>query len=209
MEEQEIKSNDVPLSNHKIPMPDGVKAPKAEDVEEQKFRLRTILGDTDIEALRKVSIPVAFVLGDNSGKAHLTKDTQELIQALKDYILTNKGLGMAAIQFGVAQRVFVMRKPFNTDNLLVVINPKVLRGVKPTIKTEGCFSVPDMPAHIKGARVKRLSRIFVNYTDEYGVDYKEEMMMGMDARIFLHEYDHLEGILMLDEPKFQGWERSF
>lgn len=212
MDEQEVKlkdSSDVPPSNHTIPMPDGVKAPKTEDVEEKKFRLRTILSDTDIETLRKVSTPVAFILGDNSGKAYLTKDSQDLIQALKDYVLTNKGLGMAAIQFGVTQRVFVMRKPFNTDNLLVVINPEILRGNKLTVKAEGCFSIPDMPLGVGGARVKRFSRIFVNYTDEYGVDYKEEMMMGMDARIFQHEFDHLNGILLLDEPKFQGWERSF
>ena len=198
MDEQEIKlkgSGDVP--------------PKTEDVEENKFRVCTILSDTDIETLRKVSTPVAFVLGDNSGRGYLTKDTQDLIQALKDYILTNEGLGMAAIQFGVTQCVFVMRKPFNTDNLLIVINPEILRGDKPAVKAERCFSVPDMPSNVKGARVKRMNRIFVNYTDEHGVDYKEEMMIGMDARIFQHEFDHLKGILLLDEPKFQGWERSF
>lgn len=178
--------------------------------EEPKFRLRTIISDQDVMDLRKPSDPVSFALGDNSGKAFLDKDTAELVQALKDYVVENDGLGMAAVQLGVHKRLFVMRKPFSSDNLLVVINPTILRSEGHSIKGEGCFSLPDTPGE---AVVKRASRIFVNYTDEGGVTHEEEMLVGMDARIFQHELDHLDGILMIDAKLggrgFRGWGRSF
>src|SRR5690606_8148898 len=96
--------------------------------EEQKFRLRTIISDNDVMDLRKPSEEVALVLGDSSGRAYPDKDTVELIEALKSYVIKNDGLGMAAVQLGVHKRIFVMRRPFNSDQLLVVINPRVRRG---------------------------------------------------------------------------------
>lgn len=211
MKEENIidKTGDVPPSDHEIPMP-SVKAPKAEV---EKFRLRTVVSDEDIMTLRKESEPVVLVLGDNSGRAFPDKDTSELIQALKDYTVEHNGLGMSAIQLGVARRVFVMRWPYSSDNIVTVINPQFIRGEGRSIKTESCFSIPDLPSNILGARVRRMSTIFINYTDEQGVIYEEEMLVGMTARVFLHELDHLNGFLMLDDKTstgvFQGWERSF
>lgn len=180
--------------------------------EEVKFRLRTIVSDQDIMTLREESVPVMFVVADNSGKACLDKDTQELIQALTDYVVENDGLGMAGVQLGVAKRVFVMRWPYNGDRIVTIINPRLIRGEGHSVKAEGCFSIPDVPSNVAGARVKRMSRIFVDYTDEEGVDHKDEMLVGMDARVFQHELDHLNGYLMLDNKtptgEFRGWERS-
>ena len=183
-----------------------------EKQEEQKFRLRTIISDQDVMTLREESVPVTFAVGDNSGKAFLDKDTQELIQALKDYIIENDGLGMAGVQLGVTKRVFVMRWPFSSDKIVTIINPRFIHGEGHSVKAESCFSIPDVPSNVSGARVKRMSRIFVDYTDEEGVDYKDEILVGMDARIFQHELDHLDGYLMLDNNtprgEFRGWERS-
>ncbi len=181
--------------------------------EEKKFRLHTIISDADVIILRKESEPVTFCLGDNSGKAYLDRDTQELIEALKEHVVENDGLGMAAIQLGVAKRIIVMRKPFNGERLVTLINPKLVRGNGQSIKAEGCFSIPNLPDGVKGARVKRQSTVIVNYTDEEGTNYEEEMFVGMDARVFQHELDHLNGELMLDDKtkngRFMGWERSF
>lgn len=176
--------------------------------EESKFRLRTIISDQDVLELRSESEPVAFAVID-SGAAVLDKDTNELIAALKDYIIENDGLGMAAIQLGVAKRVFVMRRPFNSDQLLVAINPKIRRGSGKSTKAEGCFSIPNMPGD---AMVQRFSTVYVDYTDEDGVVHEDEMMVGVDARVFQHELDHLDGILMIDSKSsgrgFKGW-RAF
>lgn len=182
------------------------------ETEEKKFRLRNVVSDQDAMFLREKSEPVAFAIADNSGNVCLDKDTTELIQVLKDYVMEQDGLGMAAIQVGVKKRVFVMRKPYNTENLLVVINPKILRGSGKAVGVENCFSI-DLPSAVKGARVQRQSLIYVNYTDEDGEDHKEELLVGMDARVFQHELDHLDGWLMLDDQtprgRFRGWMRAY
>ncbi len=181
--------------------------------EEQKFRLRVIVSDQDVITLRKKSDPVVFTIGDSIGDAFLDSDTQELIQALKDYVVEHDGFGMAGVQLGVTKRVFVMRQPFNSDRIITIINPKLIRGNGHSIKAEGCFSVPNLPENVKGARVKRMSRIFVDYADEEGTYHEDEMFVGMDARTFQHELDHLDGFLMLDDNtprgEFRGWERLF
>ena len=176
--------------------------------EESKFRLRTIISDQDVLELRTESEPVAFAVID-SGETCLDKETTELIEALKEYVMENDGLGMAAIQLGVAKRVFVMRRPFNSDELLVVINPKIRRGEGKAKRPEACFSIPEMPGE---AMVQRFSMIYVDYTDEHGQTHEDEMMVGVDARVFQHELDHLDGILMVDTKSsgygFKGW-RAF
>ena len=119
---------------------------------------------------------------------------------------------MAGVQLGVTKRIFVMRWPYNSDRLVTIINPRLIRGEGHSVKSENCFSLPDLPSNVNGARVKRMSRIFVHYTDEEGIEHGEEMLVGMDARTFQHELDHLDGFLMLDSKtprgEFRGWERS-
>lgn len=180
--------------------------------EEVKFRLRTIVSDQDIITLRKESEPVVFVIQPSNLQPHLDEDAKELIQALRDYVIEHGGLGMAGVQLGVTKRIFVMRWPFSSDRIVTIINPRLIRGEGHSIKRENCFSLPDLPSNIGGARVKRMSRIFVDYTDEEGVEIKEEMLVGVDARTFQHELDHLNGFLMLDGKtptgEFRGWERS-
>lgn len=178
--------------------------------EEGKFRLRSIISNEDAMLLRIRSADVAFTIADNSGYAVLDAGTLELIQALKDYTVENEGLGMSAVQLGVLRRVFVMRKPWSTDNLLVVINPEVKNASGKSKKVEGCFSIP-MPDNI-GAYVERPSQINVEYYDERGEKH-EDLFVGMDARVFLHELSHLDGELIVNDKmkygKFLGFRRSF
>jgi peptide deformylase len=186
-----------------------VEATTTEEV--QKYRLRTILSDEDTMLLRSRSDDVALVFADNSGNAYPGPETRELIKALKDFIIENNALGMAAIQLGVSERVFVMRRPWSSDQLMTVINPVVKRREGGSKKAEGCFSVP-VPDNMQ-ARILRASRIWVSFTDENGVEHDNELLIGMDARVFQHELDHLNGSLMIDEKlstggKFLGWSRS-
>lgn len=179
---------------------------EVEEVEvEEQFRLRTVISDEDGLFLRKKSEALAFaVLG--TGEVAMDKDTTELIEALKTYTRDNEALGMSAVQLGVLKRIFVMRKPWNSETLITVINPKILRVEGKSRKVEACFSIP-MPESM-GAMVQRPSIIYVSFSDEDG-NSSEDMLVGMDARVFQHELDHLNGKLMLDEPQFKGWRRQF
>lgn len=175
--------------------------------EESKFRIRTILIDSDVITLRNTSEPVSFIIDPDTG-LHLDEDSMELNEALRSAVVELDGLGMAAPQLGVNVRMFVMRRPFGSDSLMTVINPTIVRGHGFSTKTENCFSIPSLPANVKGARVKRMSEIVVRFQNEDGIE-EETTLVGMDARTFQHELDHLNGKLILDDPGFKGWERSF
>ena len=180
---------------------------KTETKKDEKFRLRTVLSDEDAMFLRERSEDVTVVVADNSGNASLLPETRELIAALRAYVVEHNGLGMAAPQLGVRQRVMVLRKPWNSDKIVAIINPRILRTTGKSKKAEGCFSIPTPDGVF--AEVARPSMIWVDYTSEEGEFISEELLVGMDARVFQHELDHLDGKLMVDEdlPRGSGFTR--
>jgi len=97
----------------------------------------------------------------------------------------NNGLGLSANQCGLPYRVFVMR----SEPTRVCFNPKLLASSDDTVALqEGCLSYPFL-----FVKIKRPSIIRVRYTDSFGETHTERFI-GMTARCFLHEYDHLEGV---------------
>lgn len=109
-----------------------------------------------------------------------------LAKRLKLTMKLYSGLGLAANQCGVAERMFVI----GTDEFqMVCINPKVLDEDDEWEKgKEGCLSSPGLFLNIE-----RPKSIKVGFTDEFG-EYKEAMLQGLSARCYLHELDHLNGI---------------
>ena len=111
----------------------------------------------------------------------------EMVPMLKEH----RGVGLAAPQIGIGKRFFVMDPG---DKLRKVINPEILKtGSAFAEMEEGCLSVPGI--HKK---VRRPRRITVRYTNEAG-ELIEEELKDYPARVFMHEYDHLEGILFVDK----------
>lgn len=103
------------------------------------------------------------------------------------------GVGLAAPQVNESIRMFVM-KSWPGVPLTVVINPKIdyveEEGMKNS--TEGCLSIPG-----KSLRVKRYKKIHISYFDRSG-KYISKEMSGFGAVIAQHEYDHLNGVLIVD-----------
>lgn len=96
----------------------------------------------------------------------------------------HNGMGLSANQCGLPYRVFVMR----SDPTRVCFNPKILALSEETISLEeGCLSYPFL--YVK---IKRPNIIRVRYTDAFGETHTERFM-GITARCFQHEFDHLEG----------------
>lgn len=113
-----------------------------------------------------------------------------------DMIFTMKkagGVGLAAPQVNESIRMFVM-KSWPSVPLTVVINPTIdyieEEGMKNS--TEGCLSIPG-----KSLRVKRYKKIHISYFDRKGKHISTEMS-GFGAVIAQHEYDHLNGVLIVD-----------
>ena len=134
----------------------------------------------------------------------ITKITNEIKQLILDMVETmdvNKGLGIAAPQVNKSIRLFVVRFYHKDDNgqyalsknPTVFINSKILEhSDKNIIMEEGCLSLPGL-----SAEVERPTWVKAEYTDENGnIQVKE--FIGYHARVFLHEHDHLNGVLYID-----------
>lgn len=109
-------------------------------------------------------------------------------------MLNAGGIGLAANQVGINAQIFVMKPYLLKDKTpLVIINP-VLEAVSVNMLTEveGCLSHPGL-----FLKIKRPRGVVANYLDINGKECTIELF-DFDARCFLHEYDHLQGIEFTD-----------
>jgi peptide deformylase len=108
-----------------------------------------------------------------------------------EMLKTEKGVGLAGPQIGLLKRIFVVH--INKDIDRVFINPSIIETSSETIKVEeGCLSIPGIYAN-----VVRSKSIKVQAWNEKSRPFTLEAE-GLLARVILHEYDHLEGVLFLD-----------
>ncbi len=124
----------------------------------------------------------------------------ELIANMFETMHNTEGIGLAAPQIGLSIKLFVVdasplddQKNNLKDFKKVFINPKIIKeeGEKCNYK-EGCLSIPGIQEE-----VMRKSKIRITYHDENFIGH-DEIFDKIPARIILHEYDHLEGILFTD-----------
>lgn len=135
-------------------------------------------------------------------------DLEVLIANMKETMYNAQGVGLAAPQIGKAIRLFIIdASPFAEDDELskeeqeslknfnhVFINPKILKEEGDEWAfNEGCLSIPDVRED-----VFRQETISIEYQDE---QFQKHIttLNGLAARVFQHEYDHIEGILFTDK----------
>ena len=135
--------------------------------------------------LRQVSKPVTKV----------GKKEQELMRDMLETMYAANGIGLAAIQVGIPQRIIVMDicKEKNKKEPRFFVNP-IIKNKDPFKATyeEGCLSVPN-----QFANVDRPSKCDVEYLD-YNGNKQLLKAEGLLATCIQHEMDHLEGILFID-----------
>jgi len=108
----------------------------------------------------------------------------------------HKGVGLSANQIGIKERAFVMMSDLETEETVTCFNPKIIKESKDmVIMEEGCLSYPELYLEIS-----RPNSIVVKYEDE-GKEIHKEKLTGYIARIFQHEYDHMEGIDFTERTK--------
>ena len=114
----------------------------------------------------------------------------EMSRILKENMMHYEGVGLSANQIGIGERVFIMMLNMETEETITCFNPRIIKRYDDNVWCEeGCLSFPD-----EIINVERPDRIVVKYEDEDGKDHKIKLS-GMAARVFLHEFDHLEGIV--------------
>lgn len=141
--------------------------------------------------LRQIAQPIAAI-GDPK--------IQQLVDDLLFTLRVANGVGIAAPQVGAACRLLVVASRPNLRypeapqmDPTALINPRwVAHGDERVKGWEGCLSVPGLRA-----QVPRYREIEVEYCDRQGRTQRQ-VWTGFVARIFQHEYDHLEGRMLLD-----------
>ncbi len=125
---------------------------------------------------------------------------KELIANMFETLRRTEGVGLAAPQVGLPIRLFIIDldiisedEPQYKGYLRAFINPEIIEESEETTSmSEGCLSIPGI-----NESVKRPARVLVNYLDENGEE-QERWLEGFEARVFQHEYDHLEGKMFVD-----------
>ena len=141
--------------------------------------------------LRKVAEPITDITGN---------ETQQLIAELLATVKTAGGVGIAAPQVNISQRLFIMcskpNKRYPDAPLMeptAIINPVIIETSEDIEKDwEGCLSVPSL----RGL-VPRYKDVTVEYIDQMNTKHVVNFT-GFVARIFQHEIDHLNGITFVD-----------
>jgi peptide deformylase len=118
------------------------------------------------------------------------KSIQKLIDDMVDTMHDASGLGLAANQVGVLLRIAVIQEP--EQDLLVLINPEMVRRSEEEEMEEACLSVPGY----RGL-VQRSVAVVVKGLDRKGKDIRIKAD-GLIAHALQHEIDHLNGILFID-----------
>ena len=109
---------------------------------------------------------------------------EKLLDSMKQY----NGIGLSANQIGIMERVFVMYSDVKKRETITCFNPEIVtKSDTEILMDEGCLTYPGL-----WLKVKRPDGIEVQYEDKSG-EIQHQAMFGLECRIFLHEYDHMEG----------------
>lgn len=131
---------------------------------------------------------------------------QRLIDDMVETLHEAHGVGLAAPQVAVSQRLIVVQLPDDADSrkeygsdagqLFVVANPKIIKASRTMVDgIEACLSIPGYYGE-----VERHESVVVTGQDRFGKDFRIKAK-GWLARVFQHEIDHLDGRLYIDIAK--------
>jgi peptide deformylase len=126
-------------------------------------------------------------------------DLVKLVERMKRLMGEAAGVGLAANQVGVLQRVFVVQPEAEEEAPLALVNPAIVeRSGQKEIENEGCLSMQGVLIP-----VERDCRVTIDARDENGEEVRLELE-GLAARVIQHELDHLDGVLIIDRTTPEG-----
>lgn len=147
--------------------------------------------------IRKYPDPVLITKSkelQNFSDDNLRKITKDMIETMRE----NGGVGLAASQIGINKRFFVADIGQGSMSL---INPKITKKSNEYISGyEGCLSLPELSIRVKRAKSIELKGYLLEKKQQ--VRIKAENLL---ARVFQHEIDHLNGVLIIDRVSF--WQK--
>src|SRR5271170_3898324 len=112
-----------------------------------------------------------------------------LIAAMFETMIACKGVGLAAPQVGINEQIFVVD---TGKEVFAAINPRIIKAAGQEVMEEGCLSIPRVLVDVKRAKT-----VWAEFTDGENHQVRAQLT-GLTAKVFQHEYDHLQGKLILD-----------
>jgi len=146
-----------------------------------------------------VKIPAAVLRQKAVEVAKVARKHSLLIDDMMRIMKLANGVGLAAPQVGIGQRILVMAP--NGMRPVGLINPVIVKAEGEMIGEEGCLSIPGLYGD-----VKRNAYVEVEALDRKGRTYTYKFE-GLAARVAQHEIDHLDGVLFIDkvDPATLHW----
>ena len=127
-------------------------------------------------------------------------DPKQLEQEMLETMYAHDGIGLSANQVGIRARMFVMGHKQNPENGQAFFNPMIIATTENINDLEeGCLSFPGIYVNIK--RPKAIKARWQNSSGEW----EESEFDGYNCKCFLHEFDHLEGIVFQDRVSTLKW----
>ncbi len=158
-------------------------------------------------------LPLAYyedpILRKKAKTIEITEDIKKLVEEMIETMDAYNGVGLAAPQIHHSIRLFIIRLPieveedkFELGQVKVFINPTLSSPSEETWTTsEACLSIPTIHAN-----VERPKEITVEYTNLEGITVKERFS-GWQARVIMHENDHIDGVLFIDHLRKEEREK--
>ncbi|MDB5288965.1 MAG: pdf [Phycisphaerales bacterium] len=144
------------------------------------------------EAIQIVLYPDPRLKKPSTSVKQFTPDLRELADTMLALMREHHGVGLAAPQIGKNIRLFVMNATGKPEDDRVYLNPILTEAEGDDEAEEGCLSIPEL--RVKVVRAKRLQM------DAQDLEGKpiHEISEGFVARVWQHEADHLNGVLLID-----------
>lgn len=170
-----------------------------------------------IAGLEIIKYPDPRLRAENAEITEFDDTLKQTARRMFDLMYAAKGVGLAAPQVGINKRLMVYNEfgdPKKWVSEVVLVNPKIIeKSTGTSTEIEACLSFPDMQGD-----VTRVNWIKVEARNLKGKPFKKKFT-GFEARIFQHEYDHLDGVVYIDhlneadmevvQPKLDELEENF
>jgi len=125
-------------------------------------------------------------------KAQFVENIDGKVKGIADHMAevmhANKGIGLAAPQIGILSRILIVDIG---EGCTVLINPEIVEGEGESLMEEGCLSLPTIEVP-----VKRVEKVFIRGQNLESKEVSLELF-GFPGRVYQHEVDHLNGILII------------
>ena len=150
---------------------------------------RDLFKEEDKDGVDKLRIYPAPILRKKAQCVeNIDGQVKEIADRMAEVMYANKGIGLAAPQIGILSRILIVDIG---EGCTVLINPQIVEGHGESISEEGCLSLPTIEVP-----VKRMERVFIQSWNLEGKEVSLELS-GFPGRVYQHEIDHLNGILII------------